>query len=305
MCLADKVAYRAAEVLVERQNQTWRLPDSSAFAERLQGTDVRYVLQGDVIDACRTVSGEWADLLDPSNSRLRAPLPLFWVEWTDSETGEEVGVLVDAASDGRSGNLRVFWNGASGAEVAQGVVIFDLDRTIDQFPRGDRPAFPLKVLPQELAALRPHLAVVIDECWESYFRSTSLGADGLQRAAAACGENLWPDIIQALAFCALLGARVPLTERPVDRARLNKARTKAGKPRLFDHVELTIGKPQLASSGDGGMPGGGRRHPRLHSVRGHLVRRRDQIFWRTAHMRGLENMRLPAPATRIVRMHTD
>jgi hypothetical protein len=31
---------------------------------------------------------------------------------------------------------------------------------------------------------------------------------------------------------------------------------------------------------------GSRRPPRLHHVRGHLVRREDRVFWRMAHLRG-------------------
>lgn len=305
MCLADKAATRPAEVRIERADRSWIMPGSSAFAKALQDASARYVLQQDVCDACRNVRGEWADLLTPDNPRLRAPLTLFWIEWGEAGSGQEVGILVEAEDDGRSGSLRLFWTSAAGVEVAQGEVLFDLDRTLDMHPRDGGRRFPFTGLPQELAFLQPHLALAFDEYWENYFRASPLGPIALPQAAAECCVNLWPDVVQALAFFALLGARVPLAEKPVDRGRLNKARVKAGKPALLDHVQLTIGRPQPAHSAEHSWQEGARRHPRLHSVRGHLVRRRDQIFWRAPHLRGLENAGRAASPTRIVRMHSD
>ena len=304
MCLADKAASRPAEVRIERAGKVWAMPGSSAFVEALREATARYVLQQDVCDACSNVTGEWADLLTPANPRLRAPLTLFWIEWSEAP-GQEAGILVEAAADGRSGSLRLFWTGDAGVEVAQGEVLFDLDQPLAMHPRDGRRRFPLSGLPAELDFLQPHLALVFDEYWEDYFKASPLGALALSQAAAQCGANLCSDVIQALAFFALLGARVPLAEKPVERGRLNKARAKAGKPILLDHVQLTIGRPQPAHSAEHSWQDGSRRHPRLHSVRGHLVRRRDQIFWRAPHMRGLENAGRTAPPTRIVRMHSD
>ncbi|HZF45343.1 MAG TPA: hypothetical protein VEZ26_03335, partial [Sphingomonadaceae bacterium] len=183
-------------------------------------------------------------------------------------------------------------------------ILFDLDRPLEMHPREGGLRFPLTGIPPQLAFLQPHLALVFDEYWEDYFRASPLGPIALPKAATQCGVNLWSDVLQVLAFFALLGARVPLAEKPVDRGRLNKARIKAGKPTLLDHVQLTIGRPQPAPS-EHSWQEGSRRHPRLHSVRGHLVRRRDQIFWRAPHLRGLENAGRSAPPTRIVRMHSD
>ena len=42
----------------------------------------------------------------------------------------------------------------------------------------------------------------------------------------------------------------------------------------------------LRDSGPADLEGAGRRSPRLHHVRGHLVRRDSQVFWRLPHLRG-------------------
>lgn len=303
MCLADKLALSPEGVVVERADRDWILPGSSTFAAQVRETDARYVLLNDVTAACRSVSAEWADLLAPSNPRLRAPLPHLWVEWTDADSRQEVGVLVQAADDGRSGSLRAFWNGEDGTDVAQGEVLFDLDNPISRKQRVDgRRLFPVGELPTRLEALEPHLALAFDASWEEYFRTSSMGSAALPFAARSCGEKLLPDLLGALSFFALLGVQVPFRERAIDRGRLNNARSKAGKVALLDHVELAIGQPCTAA-GDQGPGTGNRKNPRMHIVRGHLVRRRENVFWRGAHLRGLGNMDHAMPKTRIVRMH--
>jgi hypothetical protein len=44
--------------------------------------------------------------------------------------------------------------------------------------------------------------------------------------------------------------------------------------------------PELSAAQEAGAEVGCRRSPRLHHVRGHLVRREDRVFWRTPHLRG-------------------
>jgi hypothetical protein len=68
--------------------------------------------------------------------------------------------------------------------------------------------------------------------------------------------------------------------------RLNRARAKSGKARLLDQIEVFSPLlPEYQPSNDSSF-GVSRRASRLHHVRGHLVRRGSQIFWRVPHLRG-------------------
>jgi hypothetical protein len=302
MYLADKIAHCSASLAVEGPGARWSLPGASAFSELLSHCLARYVLLDDVREACRQLTERWSDLLDASNPKLRAPMEQAWIEWADPDSGERVGVLANAASDGRFGSMRIFWTQASEVYVAQGEVLFDFDRRVNSTHAQGRPLYALKAVPAEFAPLRPHLALAIDEFWADQFRATAPGPQGLPEASIVYGECLWPNVVRALAFFVLLASRLPFVERPVVRGRLNVARGKAGKPPLLDHVELRLGQagsPRIVRRAEGRS---GRKQPRLHVVRGHLVRRRDAVFWRVAHVRGGAGAEPPMPGTRLVRI---
>src|SRR5258708_11567691 len=68
--------------------------------------------------------------------------------------------------------------------------------------------------------------------------------------------------------------------------RLNRARAKSGKAALLEQIEVFAALlPEFQSNGSNGS-GASRRSPRLHHVRGHLVRRGCKLFWRVPHLRG-------------------
>jgi hypothetical protein len=78
-----------------------------------------------------------------------------------------------------------------------------------------------------------------------------------------------------------------LPRRPLMLERLNQARLKAGRAPLLEHTEVSAPLlPEYRASGGRGGPEHVRRGPRLHHVRGHLVRRGSQLFWRVPHLRG-------------------
>lgn len=274
----------------------WRLPGAGSFASAVEDCSIRYVLTDPMRDACRRIYSDWPDLLDPNNAALRAPMRQLWIEWTPSPGpfmgGRQVGVLVTAAPDGRSGSIRSFWSSDGRVDVAQVLTVFDLDRPLDLYAGAGRLH---RVTPEDgLALLKPHLAVAIDECWEPYFAATELGPAGIGVAARLCARQVWDDVAQTFAFCCLLSSPLSLSERRIERARLNRGRAKSGKPALLDHVELTIGNSG-ASAGAGGAAT--RSSARLHLVRGHLVRRRQSVFWRSAHLRGRHSDQGVAPKT--------
>jgi len=301
MHLADKINHSVFEIDIELGDHTWWLPGPAAFAEELSQCLIRYILFEDVHETCGQLAERWCDLLNASNPKLRAPMEQAWIEWTDPECGEQVGVLVNAASDGRGGILRMFWTKEETVEVAQAEVVFDFDAPINFRQAKGRPLYGMRALPAAYGDLRRHLAIAIDSSWERYFRATALGPHGLPEVSSICGERLWPDVVRVLAFFILLASRTPFIERPVLRERLNVSRVNAGKQPLLDHVELRLGQPSSPNI-SGQEQTSGRKHPRLHMVRGHLVRRRDSVFWRAAHVRGGGSCESPMPATRLVRM---
>lgn len=299
MYLADKVVQCRERVEVTLREQTWSLPGASEYSCELQECLTRYILFDDVREACFELVERWPDLLDASNPKLRAPMEQIWVEWAGLAGGGQVGVLVRAASDGRSGSLRVFWDDGTGVNAAQADVLFDFDQGLDFTRAHSRPLYGLHALPPEFTNLKRHLAVLIDSEWADYFRASALGPHGLAEASSLCGDGVWADVVLAMAFFVLLSSRLPLAERQVVRECLNLARVKQGRPPLLDHVELKLG---LAPSIGTVQAGGSRKFPRMHMVRGHLVRRRDSVFWRSAHIRGGAITEPAMPPARHVRL---
>jgi hypothetical protein len=95
------------------------------------------------------------------------------------------------------------------------------------------------------------------------------------------------DIPVLLVFFLLLAARPGLPRRPLILERLNQARIKSGRAPLLEHIEVSSPLlPEYHPSSSLESSGHHRRTPRLHHVRGHLVRRGSQLFWRVPHLRG-------------------
>jgi hypothetical protein len=89
-----------------------------------------------------------------------------------------------------------------------------------------------------------------------------------------------------LAFVLLLATRTGLPQSRSDFDRLNRARLKTGKKPLLDHIEVRAPLLPEYFSQPPAERRGTRFGPRLHHVRGHLVRRGSQLFWRVPHLRG-------------------
>jgi hypothetical protein len=95
------------------------------------------------------------------------------------------------------------------------------------------------------------------------------------------------DIPLLLAFFLLLNAKGATRPVPVQREQLNRKRSAKKRPPLLDHIEVHATLPaQTAGFLDAEAGPIARRPPRLHHVRGHLVRRENRVFWRTPHLRG-------------------
>jgi hypothetical protein len=94
------------------------------------------------------------------------------------------------------------------------------------------------------------------------------------------------DIPMLLGFFLLLSAKDATRSIPVTRTAINRKRLARGRAPLLDHIEVRASLDAVRESGSSGTEPGGRQSPRLHHVRGHLVRRDDSVFRRTPHLRG-------------------
>jgi hypothetical protein len=103
-----------------------------------------------------------------------------------------------------------------------------------------------------------------------------------------------------LALFLLMAIRAELVQTPVSPLRLNAKRSRLGKRPLLEHIEVSC--PVFASAAVSHSDGAGvaRRGPRFHHVRGHIVRRRNTVYWRGPHWRG--HVRLGSVRSRTVEL---
>jgi hypothetical protein len=125
-----------------------------------------------------------------------------------------------------------------------------------------------------------------ERSWARYYGEAALDpheSEALWRHALG---TIAVDIPLALAFLLLLATRSGLPQQRQTFERLNRSRLKSGKAPLLDHIDVRAPLfPEFRSTGAEDSESG-RRSPRLHHVRGHLVRRGSQLFWRVPHLRG-------------------
>ena len=256
---------------------------------------------------------------------LHVPAELLWVEWCNrpwqsalqrygfpvkADGCQSLGrraALIRSSLDGRRGLVRTFWTAASESDVLASSIeaYFDFDT-----PEGEEPEPPDR---QEARAIKVYDSSragddVLDRCfrfryersWAEYYGGA--GLSGTQSGAVwrhALG-TIAIDVPMLLAFLLLLATRSGLPQRAQTFERLNRLRRKCGKAPLLDHIEVRA--PLLPGyeyrDSARAQTHGTRRTPRLHHVRGHLVRRGSQLFWRVPHLRG--SARAGAVSTRTV-----
>jgi len=286
----------------------------SDFARQIVECPLRFVIADDLTRASAELAFADGDRLASCLDLLRIPAPLLWVEWNDAvhqqvicecgivaqrdrdAFGRHVGVLLRASQDGRSATVRTFWsvgaaNGQCEAQMSPLETYIDLD---DRFVSTGDPD----------AMLRGHYASVtyggdagvadllqrvrfqFDDKWLNYYSAAAQAADVRQRVARASLAAVAHDIPLLLAFFLLLNAQGATRRMPVARGVLNRKRVERDRAPLLDHVEVHASLPELSRAQEESAEVGSRRSPRLHHVRGHLVRREDRVFWRTPHLRG-------------------
>jgi hypothetical protein len=314
MRLADRIAQCSSPFVVQSlaDNTLTRLNGAADFAQDIAHCPIRYILSDELTRLCTALAYskgardlECADL-------LRVPSQHIWIEWCDAAWLSELqlygfkpvaenprgsgrrGALIRSSRSGRRGLIRTFWSrGESEFDLLASSMeaYFDLD-TED----GEEPEPPDAASSRTLSVcdsanrntdvLRRCFRFRYERSWAEYYRRAILNPDQRQCLGRHALGTIAADVPLLLAFFLLLSTRAGLPRRTPALERLNRARARAGKAPLLDHIE--VHSPILRESPDAacGATSMVRRVPRLHHVRGHLVRRGSQLFWRVPHLRG-------------------
>jgi hypothetical protein len=294
-----------------RSNDGCDLPGAEGFGDAIRQCPLRYVLSDELVRCATQLAYAEGDRLCGCLDLIHVPAQELWVEWSErprlqalqeipllavtlngTAIAKKSGVLVRAASNCRSGTIRKFWSTQDERVVLSPMITwFDLD---DSF-RALRPPAPTAWQGSAYLYMREepaideilgHLRFRLDERWAQYYRERCLDTALKEQVLRANLGHCSFDAPMLLAFSLLLGARDLLPRQAIDHARLNRARRKSGKPPLLEHIEVAAPIGQHSLPAHAATSASGRLSPRLHHVRGHLVRRDSTVFWRSPHIRG-------------------
>jgi hypothetical protein len=320
MRLLDLIAQGRTELTRIDDGQS--LPGAERFQDAVRHCPLRYVLADELARCATQMAFSDGDRLTSCLDLIHVPAQSLWIEWIDatvrsefptldvnifpgSDGAQRAGALLTASSNGRAGEIRTFWSTrAELAYVSPVVVRFNLDGARDDSVstdpvNGSGWATVTALVESGLEEFLEHLRFYFDEEWAAYYRDR---CKSREMRDAVLRSNLLTcafDPPMLFAFLLMLSARGALPQRIIAVDKLNRARQRAGKPPLLEHIEVSA--PLYSSTASmPGMRGLERRSPRLHHVRGHMVRRGAAVFWRVPHLRG--SARLGQVRTRTVEL---
>jgi hypothetical protein len=220
---------------------------------------------------------------------------------------ERCGVLICSEGSGRSGSLRTFF--LTGVEPREPLVaaletLLDLDGT-------GAPESPTTLLQGGAIGVcdphNEHLNDVLrcarfrlDPVWQRYYGSVPPDPALCAQVIRLLISSVAFDVPMLLALFLLMSIRADLVRKAVKPERLNHKRVRSGRPPLLEHIEVST--PFLIQSAyrDRQKRSTARNGPRFHHVRGHIVRRRNTVYWRVPHWRG--HLRLGSVRSRTVEL---
>jgi hypothetical protein len=313
MRLADRITQCRTPFIVQNTKDGAMTPLSGAatFAGEILACPTRYVLCDDLTRLCAALAYSKGTRTLACADLLHVPAERVWIEWCEapwrdeltrygfktddcSATGGRRGALIQSSATGRRGLMRAFWAmGETDSDVLASSMeaYFDFDT-----PEGEAPVAPddsnaptISVFHHGVGdadILRRCFRFRYERTWAEYYANAALTPQQRDAVARHALGTIAIEIPVILAFFLLLATRPGLPRRPLMLERLNRARSKSGKAPLLAHMEVFAPLiPEYAPSRGAG--GGAERRPRrLHHVRGHLVRRGSQLFWRVPHLRG-------------------
>jgi hypothetical protein len=268
MKLADRIAQCRAPFVVTcgPTGGTRILNNAAECAHAVSGAPIRFVLSDELTRLCTALAYSKGSRTLACADLIRIPAQAVWIEWFCRPWQDELSLHAISVDDPAysPSHRRGAFDPAHGAA--------DIIRRCFRFH--------------------------YEASWREYYRDADLDPD--QRGALwrhALG-TIALDVPVLLAFFLLLSTRAGLPQSPRSFERLNRSRLKAGKAPLLAHVDVRAPLLPDYRAQDSGETAYGRRGPRLHHVRGHLVRRGAELFWRVPHLRG--DARLGAVRTRTV-----
>jgi hypothetical protein len=285
----------------------------SRYASRVAACPLRFVLGDDLTRASAELAFADGARLAGCLDLLRVPAPHLWVEWSDevhrrviydtqsvgyydaAASGRRVGVLLQGSTDGYAAVARTFW--AAGAEEDSEVTMSPLETHIDLrgafVEASDIPGIlqgGFAALTQRddpaMSSLLDHVRFRFDAPWAAYYRAAAIDSVAQHHVVHESLAAVARDVPLLLAFFLLLTAKDATRSIPVARAAINRKRQAHGRLPLLDHIEVRASLDAVGQADTAGAQLVGRQSPRLHHVRGHLVRRDNRVFWRIPHLRG-------------------
>ena len=315
MRLADQISQCRTPFIVENtiNKRQMRLIGAADFSSAVVACPTRYSLSDALVGLCTALAYSKGARTLACADLLRVPAERVWIEWCEAPWINELrrygfkpsaectkavgrrGAFIQSSPQGRRGLMKTFWaNGDNELDVMASSMeaYFDFDTQEGEDPVAPDGRNRLAIGVFDRAAgnadiLRRCFRFRYERSWQDYYEQAQLSwAQNHSIARHALG-TIAIDIPVILAFLLLLATRPGLPRRPLMLERLNQARIKAGKAPLLDHIEVSSPLlPEYRPSGGERLPDHPRRGPRLHHVRGHLVRRGSQLFWRVPHLRG-------------------
>jgi hypothetical protein len=310
--LIDSVAQYHAPFVVENETngKVTALNNTADCALLIARCPLRYVLSDSLTRLCADLAYSKGAGTVACADLLHVPARSLWVEWCNEPWQNALeqygfplvpsgaqwvgrrGAWVRSSGDGRRGLVRTFWSTDTEDVLASSVeAYFDFDTLPGEEPEpGDaRVGFRGKVYDSERSdddVLGRCFRFRYEQSWSEYY-----GCAGLSREVSFA---LWRhavgtvamDIPMLLTFFLLLATRSGLPQRVQTFEQLNRRRLRKGKAALLDHIEVHAPLLPEYRERPRSEPEVTRMSPRLHHVRGHLVRRGSQIFWRVPHLRG-------------------
>jgi hypothetical protein len=317
MRLLDRVARCSAPVMlaVDRDPaQQFEVTSASHYASRVTKCPLRFVLGDDLTRASAELAFADGARLAGCLDLLRIPAPDLWVEWSDdvhqrvicesrsaadydaAATGRRVGVLLQGPRHGFAAVARTFWVDDSAADRSE-VTLSPLETHIDLRGEFAEPCSMPDVLcggfagvtdahDSAMTSLLDHVRFRFDNAWAAYYRSAATSLDQQRHVVHCSLAAVARDMPLLLAFFLLLSAKDATRSIPISRTAINRKRRALGRAPLLDHLEVRASLDAAQSTDTAAAEFVGRQSPRLHHVRGHLVRRDNRVFWRIPHLRG-------------------
>jgi hypothetical protein len=306
MRLLDLVAQgRSVSV---RTDDGHELTHAGQYRQLVQSCPLRYVLSDELACCATQLAFAEGDRLSACLDLIRVPSHSLWVEWAEAPRRNALkaiaalqittegppirwaGALITAAEGCRSGVIRTFWSTPDDrAWLSPMVTSFDLDRQPQSAvcqPTWHGDAFVTLSGEPAVEELLAHLRFQFDPSWAAYYSqrcaTMELRAELLRASLSGCAF----DAPMLMALFLLMGARNLLPHEVIRCERINRVRRQGGKPPLLEHIELKAPLDRRPERRLAPGDGPARLSPRLHHVRGHIVRRGRSVFWRSPHVRG-------------------